>query len=88
MVKSAHVQTSDADLTPKLGHGILKAIFVVTASASSTLDVYDGTDATGEVIAEIDTSVTQNLSRICTPFNTGLFLDVTGTGAKVLVLYE
>lgn len=57
-----------------------------TAAASITL--YDGIDNTGTIIAAVDTDEINNDLVYDVEFDNGLFIEISGTGVKMTVVYE
>ena len=80
------------DVQLKIGHGILKAAYVVTGG-DIIFNIIDGIDDCGPVIASIDAvSATQPpvlMPYINHPVNTGLRVQVvSGTSGELIVVYE
>jgi len=71
----------------KTGAGVLRSIDINTPAASnSALTFYDGTDATGAVMAVIDcTKQTANVGTAGWPFKVGCFYALTGAPDITLV---
>ena len=83
-----HVAAGTATTTVKSSAGVLHAIVINTKGASANvLTIYDG-DATGAVIAVIDTTVTFGTLYYDIAFATALTaVSATGTGADFTVSY-
>jgi len=83
-------EAAGADVAVKTGHGIIKAIYAT--QGDRTWIIRDGTDATGELVATIATTITSTVSMpyVNHPVNTGIFIDntVAGTVGTIQVIYE
>ena len=80
-----------ADVAVKSGSGTLWGAQLNGASAAATLVLYDGADATGKKLCELESAI-DGLEAITFPaglsFGDGLFADVTGVGATYVAWYE
>lgn len=84
--KFKHISTATTTLV-RTGPGILQSVFVSTGGAGSTATVYDGVDATGAVIAVINTAVQVSLF-YGVPVSTGIcVVTASGTPADITVTY-
>ncbi len=85
---------ADADVQVKTGQGKLWACMLVGGAALSKVDFYDNTSATGDPImsmsAPTGTSVGPHyyFDVDGIPFNTGLFADISGSGAKAYYWFK
>jgi hypothetical protein len=73
----------------RTGKGWLTGISINTpATSNATLTVYDGTDATGAVMAVIDVSKGNPNAQTASPwgFSTGLFLVLAGNAADITLV--
>lgn len=71
--------------------GFGRAVVLVAGAASSGLVLYDGTVATGTIIAMLDCTAINNETKVanvwCKKSLHGIFVD-SGTTARVLVTYD
>jgi hypothetical protein len=85
-IKLTHIAAAGSYLIED-GWGFLMEVSINTTASSGSLTLYDGLDATGNVMAVID--VTKNNPSASNntpwPFNTGLFVVLSG-GADVTIL--
>lgn len=83
----SHISTNSTTLV-KTGPGVLSAISINTAGASSNkATIYDGVSAAGTVIGIIDTTVVRSIP-FTAAFTTGLtIVTATGTAADITVTY-
>jgi hypothetical protein len=84
-------QTADAQLVT--GNGFLTAIMVeADGTNAATVELHDGTGTSGTLLAKIIVDATLTNEAITFPhpvrFNTGLYLNVTGTGCGATIHYS
>jgi hypothetical protein len=82
---------ANANTSVKSTPGFLHALVINKIGASSnTITVYDGTDATGTVIATIDSTIAGAPTRIFdVSFTTGLYVAIaTGTAPDITISYR
>jgi hypothetical protein len=78
-----------ADGLVKTGPGVLHAIVLSAGSANATVDVYDETSGSGDVMAVVTAVANSSESAVLdVAFGVGCYVDLTGTGAKVTVAYN
>ena len=89
VVSSSGEKNSDTQI--KSTSGTLWGAQLNGASAAATLVLYDGADATGKKLCELESAI-DGLEAITFPaglsFADGLFADVGGTGATYVAWYE
>lgn len=74
----------------KTGPGIIRSVILTAGSgATGTIDIYDETSASGDVILSL--SAVQATSVVAAPLNVafgvGCYIDITGAGASCTVMY-
>ncbi len=84
----------DASVQVKTGQGKLWAFLVVGGAGAASIDFYDNTSATGDPIMS-GTAAINTSGHVITffdvdgiPFNTGLYADISGSGAVVYVWFR
>ena len=84
-----NVKDVSADGAVKAGHGVIVAVHVTKAGASGDKVVFHNGDANSDP-AEFTVygEAIQNIQDISRRFEDGIYAEVTGTGAKYLVVYK
>ena len=69
------------------GSGYLQGAVLVAGSADAVLTLRDGTSSAGSVIAKLAAKAgdSRPLTAVKIPFATGLFAEISGTGAAAVV---
>jgi hypothetical protein len=70
----------------KVGAGVFHRI--MNNENSGNITVYDGLDATGRIICQIDLAKVLGPLEFQAPFDNGLYIVQTGAGAKITLIYE
>jgi len=63
----------------KTGQGVLKGIFVASASSTPTIKLWDNTSAATTVLVNTFTPVASTYYEIPATFKTGLYITISGT---------
>ena len=75
-----------SDGAAKSGPGVLHAVVLSAAGANATLDIYDETSGSGDVMCTLTAAQNTSVSAVVdVAFGVGCYLDLTGTGAVATV---
>jgi len=85
-----HIASSLGNTLVRQGNGVLHTLVInKLGTAANTLTIYDGTSASGSVIAVIDSTVLLISLTYDIQFVTGLFIvSATGVGADITVTWQ
>ena len=84
-----NVKDVSADGAVKAGHGVIVSVHVTKAGSSGDKVVFhNGSANTDPAEFTVYGEGIQNIQDIARRFEDGIYADVTGTGAKYLVVYK